>query len=228
MRGHLSNGAQIAVTRPTLASAETALRPSAPVIQLRTGESDAALVRALRGGDPHAGAALFDRYATHVRRVLARVLGPDPELSDMLQDVFVAALGSVHSIEDPSALKAWLTRTAVFTARGKIRRRTRWRFLRFVPDDELPEAAAPARDTEGSEALAAVYRVLNALPADERIAFALRIIDGMELTAVATACGVSLSTIKRRLTSAQERFRELARREPVLGVWLAAREGGAQ
>lgn len=203
-------------------------RSAAPVIQLRAGESDAALIRALRAGDPHAGAALFDRYAVHVRRVLARVLGPDPELSDLLQDVFVAALTSVGSIEDPSALKAWLTRTAVFTARGRIRRRTRWRFLRFVPDDELPEAPAPAADAEGSEALAAVYRVLNALPTDERIAFALRLLDGMELTAVATACGVSLSTTKRRLSSAQSRFRELARREPSLEAWLRAEVGGQQ
>lgn len=221
------------MTRSHLAGAGAALRPAAPVIPLRGGESraaesDATLVRALRAGDPHAGAALFDRYSQHVRRVLARVLGPDPELADMLQDVFLAALASVGSIEDPSALKAWLTRTAVFTARGKIRRRTRWRFLRFVPDDELPEAPAAAADTDGSEAVAAVYRVMNALPTDERIAFALRTLDGMELTAVAAACGVSLSTAKRRLSSAQQRFRELARREPSLSGWLQSESGGLE
>jgi RNA polymerase sigma-70 factor (ECF subfamily) len=183
------------------------------------------LVRALRAGDARAGAALFDRYGVHVRRVLARVLGPDPELSDLLQDVFVAALTSLHSIEDPSALKAWLTRTAVFTARGRIRRRSRWRFLRFVPDDELPEPPVPALDVEGNEALVAVYRVLKSLPADERIAFALRVIEGMELTAVASACGVSLSTIKRRLSGAQQRFDELSGREPVLKAWVKKRGG---
>jgi len=197
---------------------------TAEVIPLRAADSDAALVRALRAGDPHAGAMLFDRYGLHVRRVLARVLGPDPELADLLQDVFVAALASLHSLEDPAALKAWLTRVAVFMARGRIRRRARWRFLRFVPDDELPEAIAPGQDADACEAMAAVYRVLRALPADERIAFALRTIDGMELTAVATACGVSLSTIKRRLSTAQRRFRELSRREPVLKDWLQGSE----
>ena len=201
---------------------------TAEVIPLRAGDSDAALVRALRAGDPHAGAMLFDRYGLHVRRVLARVLGPDPELADLLQDVFVAALASLHSLEDPAALKAWLTRVAVFMARGRIRRRARWRFLRFVPDDELPEAIAPGQDADASEAMAAVYRVLRALPSDERIAFALRTIDGMELTAVATACGVSLSTIKRRLSTAQRRFRELSRREPVLKDWLQGSEVFAQ
>jgi RNA polymerase sigma-70 factor (ECF subfamily) len=178
-------------------------------------------VRAFRVGEPHAGAALFDRHASHVRRVLARVLGPDPELSDLVQDVFVAAISSLHRLEDPSALKAWLTRMAVFTARGRIRRRVRWRFLRFVSEDELPEPVAPEIDAEGSEALAAVYRVLNSLPTDERIAFALRVFDGMELTAVATACGVSLATIKRRLASANRRFSALAWQEPVLVDWLS-------
>ena len=213
------------MTQRTFASPSAANRPPATVIPLRVADSDASLVRALRGGDAHAGAVLFDRYAVHVRRVLARVLGPDPELSDLLQDVFVAALSSLNSIEDPSALKAWLTRTAVFTARGRIRRRSRWRFLRFVPDDELPEPSVPALDAEGNEALTAVYRVLKSLPTDERIAFALRVIEGMELTAVASACGVSLSTIKRRLTCAQQRFDELSGREPVLKVWVERRGG---
>lgn len=195
------------------------LRQAAAVIPLR-GDSDLALVLALRAGERHAGAALFDRYAPHVRRVLARVLGPDPELGDLLQDVFVAALGSLHTLEDPNALKPWLTRMTVFLARGRIRRRTRWRFLRFVPDDELPEMPVFGADADGVEAVSAVYRVLAAMPADERIAFALRVLDGMELTAVATACSVSLSTIKRRLASAERRFRDLSQREASLRDWL--------
>ena len=69
--------------------------------------------------------------------------------------------------------------------------------------------------------MSAVYRVLGLLPTDERIAFALRVLDGMELTSVASACGVSLATVKRRLKSAQRRFVELSRREPVLVDWLA-------
>ncbi len=214
------------IPRP-VPNSDAAVRQSAHVIPLRQGESDVALVLALRAGEAHAGAALFDRYGLHVRRVLARVLGPDPELSDLLQDVFVAALSSLHSLEDPAALKAWLTRMAVFLARGRIRRRARWRFLRFVSDDELPDVPTPGLDVDGSEAVAAVYRVLRALPADERIAFALRMLDGMELTAVATACGVSLSTIKRRLATAQRRFNDLSRREPTLVEWVNASEASS-
>jgi RNA polymerase sigma-70 factor (ECF subfamily) len=62
--------------------------------------------------------------------------------------------------------------------------------------------------------------VLGRLPVDDRIAFSLRFIEGLELTEVARACGVSLNTIKRRLDRAERRFVALAAREPSLREWL--------
>jgi RNA polymerase sigma-70 factor, ECF subfamily len=183
-------------------------------------ESDELLVQALRARHPDAATQLFDRYAPHVRRVLVRVMGPDSEILDLVHDVFVTALESVHRLMDPRALRGWLTQIAVFTARARIRRRVRGRFLRFLPFSELPEAELPPTDFEASQAIQAVYRVLDRLDTDERIAFALRFVGGMELTEVAASCGVSLATIKRRLARAQLNFESGARREPALSEWL--------
>jgi RNA polymerase sigma-70 factor, ECF subfamily len=194
--------------------------PNSGVARLPRPQSDEALVAALRESRSDAAATLFDRYAVHVRRVLARVLGPDPDILDLVQDVFVTALESIHKLEEPRALRAWLTQIAIFSARTRIRRRMRWRFLRFVPSEELPDVALDAVDYDGSEALRAVYRALAQLNADDRIAFALRYIEGMELTDVAGACQVSLATIKRRLSRAQSNFREAAGPEPALAQWL--------
>jgi RNA polymerase sigma-70 factor, ECF subfamily len=194
-------------------------------------ESDELLVLSLRARHPDAGTLLFDRYAPHVRRVLVRVMGPDTEILDLVHDVFVTALSSVHRLVDPKALRAWLTQIAVFTARAKIRRRVRGRFLRFLPFSELPEPELPPTDFEASQSMQAVYRVLGALETDQRIAFALRFIAGMELTEVAASSGVSLATIKRRLARAQASFALAARAEPALAEWLAAdvaaEKGGA-
>ena len=183
-------------------------------------ESDELLVLSLRAHHPDAGTQLFDRYAPHVRRVLVRVMGPDSEILDLVHDVFVTALESVNRLLDPKALRAWLTQIAVFTARARIRRRVRGRILRFLPFSELPEPEMPPADFEASEAMQAVYRVLDALDTDQRIAFALRFVAGMELTEVAASCGVSLATIKRRLSRAQISFAALAEREPALAEWL--------
>src|SRR5688572_19510141 len=174
--------------------------------ELPAPESDELLVLSLRARHPDAGTLLFDRYAPHVRRVLVRVMGPDSEILDLVHDVFVTALESVHRLMDPRALRAWLTQIAVFTARARIRRRVRGRVLRFLPFSELPEPELPPADFEASQSMQAVYRVLEELDTDQRIAFALRFVAGMELTEVAASCGVSLATIKRRLSRAQSTF----------------------
>jgi RNA polymerase sigma-70 factor (ECF subfamily) len=196
--------------------------------ELPAPESDELLVLSLRARHPDAGTLLFDRYAPHVRRVLVRVMGPDSEILDLVHDVFVTALESVNRLVDPKALRAWLTQIAVFTARARIRRRVRGRILRFLPFSELPEPELPPADFEASQSMQAVYRVLEGLDIDQRIAFALRFVAGMELTEVAASCGCSLATIKRRLARAQVSFASAAQREPALAEWLrVAGEGGA-
>jgi RNA polymerase sigma-70 factor, ECF subfamily len=207
-----------AVSSAAASSAATGPRGSEAIGE--GSDEDAAIVDALRAGDPDAADRLFLTHGEHVQRVLARVLGPDPDLVDLIQDVFVTALTSFRRLKDPRALRPWLTTIAVFTARARIRKRARWSFFRFLPHDELPEQAAPSTPAEVSEALRSTYRVLGRMPAQERIPFALRVIDGMELTQVAEACGFSLATVKRRLTRAKQRFCELAREEPSLSDWL--------
>jgi RNA polymerase sigma-70 factor (ECF subfamily) len=194
--------------------------PASRVARLKAPDSDVAIVKALRARHSAGAAGLFDRYHAHVRRVLLHVLGPDPELSDLVQEVLVTAIDSIDKLDEPSSLRGWLGGIAVFTARARMRRRTRWRILELRPSDELPDVEQVSAPPEVDEALRATYRVLDKLPADERIAFALRFIDGMELTEVASATSVSLSTVKRTLAKAQQRFQKLAEREPSLGEWI--------
>jgi len=190
------------------------------VIPLFAPGSDEALVAGLRARDPGAQRALFEQHGPYVQRVLARVLGVDAELPDLLHDVFIEAYEGIDRLSDPKALKSWLASIAVFTARACLRRRKRRSWLRFVGWDELPEPPSTGATGEMTLALSRVYAVLNGMPEDERIAFALRYIDGMELTEVAEACGVSLATIKRKLSRAQELFQARAQREPALQRWL--------
>ncbi len=181
---------------------------------------DELLTRALQNGHPGAPAELFDRYANHIERVLVNVMGIDQELPDLLHETFAQAFKNAHQLKDGARLKAWLTRIAVFTARGCLRRRTRRRWLLFFAPEHMPELEACYGSAEEREAVVATYAALDRLPSDERLAFALRYIDGMELKEAAAACGVSLATIKRRISRAQRRFIALAADDPALSDWL--------
>ncbi len=195
------------------------LRPAA--FQL----DDPALVEAVLDGNEGAKRQLYDRHARHVERVLMRLLGDASELSDALHDVFVQVFRDLENLREPAALKAWLTQVAVYVARGRIRSRTRRRWLRFMAPEDLPTRAAPDAGELVSEALRSVYQVLDGLPADERIAFALRIIEGMELKEVAEACDCSLATVKRRIKRAETAFVAAARAHESLRPWL---KGGSR
>jgi RNA polymerase sigma-70 factor (ECF subfamily) len=191
--------------------------PEGVVLPLAFTGDEAALVDALRSDHPGAKAAFFQRYVRYVERIITHVIGFDPELADILQEVFVGALASIHSLEDPSALQPWLRSVAARTTRKVLRGRSRRRWLRRFVDSAEEERYEPVFtgvDVEARLAVQAVYTVLADLPTDDRIAFALRFIDGMELTEVADACRVSLNTIKRRLTRAERRFVSKARRYP--------------
>jgi RNA polymerase sigma-70 factor (ECF subfamily) len=195
-------------------------RASGDVVRLPFFDSDTAVVAALRARQAAGGAALYDRHHANVRRVLVRLVGPSDRIDDLVQDVFLIAIDTIGRLEQPESLGAWLSGIAVFRARAEIRARARSRWFPLFSDDDLPETDARVATPEIDEAVRTTYRVLDKLPVDERIAFALRYVDGMELVAVAEACDVSLATIKRRLRRAQAKFLNIARTHAVLSEWL--------
>lgn len=189
---------------------------TAAVTRGRGADSDEALIAALQRGEAWARTALVHKYHPRVERIVAGALGIDSELADVVQEVFLRVLCNIRQLKDPTALPSWISSLAVFTARGLIRKRRRWRWIRFLAPEDVPEAPAPAHDHEGAATMRAVYAVIDTLPADERMAFTLRFVSGLELTEIAIACRVSLATIKRRLSRAETHFGAAAATSPLL------------
>lgn len=198
-------------------------RDHAMVTPLKFVGDDRALVEALRGGHPGAAAALYERHAGAVHRALRSAMGPDPDLPDLLQEVFISALDRIEQLQDHERLRNWLVGIAVFSARALIRRRARRKWLSLFSPQQVASAEQAPPSSEARLALLEVYELLNRLPLDERMAFALRIVDGMSLPDAADACGVSLATFKRRLARAERAFSAAASLRPTLQPWL---EGG--
>ncbi len=188
--------------------------------------SDAAIVGAVLGGRRDGAAALYHRYAHVVRRMLMRVLGPDAELRDLTQDVFVAAIDGMDRLENVESLRGWLCGIAIRLARVEIRRRVRDQWLPRFEADDPPDVEAPSSCPEVDAAMRATYAILGKMGEDDRIVFALRFLEGMELTEIAESSGLSLATVKRRLARARHRFMTMARTRPELAAYQPA-EGGA-
>ena len=181
---------------------------------------DTALVEALRAGHPGAVAVLYDRHAAHVRLTLRSIMGPDDELPDLLQEVFIRALNQIDTLRDVGRLGSWLSTIAVFVARAQIRLRSRRSWLRvFAPERTRARHLDPP-SSDARRALREVYAVLDEMPVEHRMAFVLRYIHGTTLAEAAEDCGTSLATLKRRLARAERRFVEAVGQRPTLAQWL--------
>lgn len=184
--------------------------------------TDEAIVRGLLSGERWASNALYDRYAAAILRMLRRTLGYEKhaDLEDLLHEVFVEALVSAGKLRDSVALLAWLQTITARLAYRTMRRRRARRWLLFHEPEHVPEISDEGASPEIRQACASFYSTVRRMPAEEQIVFNLRYVEGMELVQLAEACALSLSTTKRRLKKAEERFSRLASTDPVLHSWV--------
>jgi RNA polymerase sigma-70 factor (ECF subfamily) len=171
--------------------------------------------------DSSRGAPLFyDRFQGEVNRLVWRLLGADPEHDDIVQQVFLIALRRVSQVREADRLSGWVRSIAVSTVYDEIRkRRVRRIFLR----DAVPSEVHPSlvHDVEVRDFLLRAKRVMDMMPAGERMVFLLHVLEGKSLLEISELCGHSLATAKRRLGRANRRFEKLVTREPELGRMLS-------
>jgi RNA polymerase sigma-70 factor (ECF subfamily) len=173
---------------PELDAADAGHRPSSP--------------RAVEALPPLDLDSLFRRYSPYVAAIAYRLLGRDEDVDDIIQEVFLAAVRGVHAMRDPAAVRAWLARVTVRAARQKLRKRRLRSFLGLDEPAVYDSIVDRAASAEQRALLARVYRVLDGLPASQRIAWSLRYIEGEALEGVASLSGCSLATAKRRIAAA--------------------------
>ncbi len=175
-----------------------------PPLRLVGGERAAAESASERAPvDPRDFDQVFRRYAPYVARVATRLLGRDDEVDDLVQDVFLEAHRGLATVREPGALGGWLSRICVRRATRRLRRRRllSWLSLDSVSERELPLSLSASAE-ERAEA-ARLYRALDKLPAEERVAWLLRHVEGETLEDMVTLCGCSKSTVQRRLGRAE-------------------------
>lgn len=184
------------------------------------GWGDAALVAALLAGSERAASAIWYRHAPVVRRTLARSLGPDEEVEDLLQDVFMGFVKSAAKLEDPSNLRSYLVSIAFRVAAMEIRRRKVRRWVMLTGSGEVPDSPALQREPDELRALRALYKILDGLSARARLVFVARYVEGMQIDETAFSLGLSKATVWRTGKAAFEHVLAAAQGQPALAAYV--------
>lgn len=186
--------------------------PKPRIALLRGGDdiSDAELVERARGGDGWALESLYRRHVQLVGGIARRMLRDRSEVEDVVQETFLLAFEGLAKLDDAAAFRGWLARIAL----SRVHRRFRWRKVLTLfggADDEggspLELEASSELSPEQRAELAKIDEVLRRLAMPLREAWTLRIVMGCTNDEVATACGCSLATAKRRIADADRAVR---------------------
>ena len=195
---------------------ESTTTDSTVVRLTRNQMSDAQIVQGLIEKEPRAAAALYDRYGNKVNHLVWRLLGADNEHDDVVHGIFVNILTSIRKLKKPEALSDWITGIAINSVRREIRNRKYRRILHLVP--EYPEGSGESLSGDNQVLTGRVFALLNKMKTEDHMVFVLRFIERYTLGEIASSCGYSLATAKRRALKSKNEFMKRAERDPVLSA----------
>ena len=158
--------------------------------------------------DPRGLDDLFRSKSRYVAAIAFRLLGRDDEVDDVVQGVFVACVQARDKLDPSQSITGWLATVTVRVCGKRLRRRRLRRLIGLDGDASYENVAAPDADPALRIHLERVYRALDRLPWQERVAWTLKHVEGEPLEVVANRCECSLATAKRRVAAAHETLRK--------------------
>ncbi len=150
-------------------------------------------------------------FRMHAAAIAARgmvMLGSAEEADDLVQEVFLRAFRAIGSLSDPAAVRSWLLTIAAREALRRLRKRKFSRLFWGTHDVDFESLADPSASQEIKLQIGTLFRALDRLPAELRVAWVLRYLENATSEAIAAECGWSLSTTKRRIAKAQDHVLE--------------------
>lgn len=185
------------------------------------------LIASARKGDRRAFNQLVMLYQSMVYNLAYRILGDPEAAADATQDAFLSAYKAMPKFRGGS-FKAWLLRIVTNACYDQLRVKQRrpadslddlpveQDHVRYLRDpSEQPDEFVERRELNGL-----IQRGIESLPAEQRVVVVLSDVQGMSYQEIAEIAGLSLGTVKSRLSRGRTKLRDYLQRQ---GELLPAR-----
>ena len=174
---------------------------------------DIELIKCVKQGDREAFKALVDIYKDMVYKICYGFVKNKEDTEDITQDVFFTIFKNIKNFKYESKISTWIYRIAVNRSLNHLRKRklsgmfTKSDFIQVdsdvpaeisAPEDSSAEHAAVTREKKRI-----VFRALNGLPSNQRVAFTLCNVEGFTYKEIADIMGCSVSAVESRIHRAK-------------------------
>jgi len=166
-------------------------------------QPDLALLRKAQRGDDRAFAEIVRMYERPVFNYVIRLIGNRDLAEDLTQEVFLRVYQGLPGFSLRSRFTTWLfqvTKNRVLDEMRALERRPR----SVATLDDLPMLDVVDQPIERTETIDALWRAIELLNVDLKMALLLRDVVGFSYIEIADSLEVTLATVKWRIYKARE------------------------
>ncbi len=167
-------------------------------------QPDLAILRKAQRGDERAFAIILRMYETPVYNYVLRLTNGEKALAeDLTQEVFLRVFQGLPRFSLRCKFTTWLFQVTKNRVLDELRAKER-RPLAPVCIDDVPPLEALELPAERVEEIDALWRAIDGLPVDLKMALLLRDVVGLSYNEIADSLEITLATVKWRIFKARE------------------------
>jgi RNA polymerase sigma-70 factor, ECF subfamily len=179
---------------------------------------DSELVHRLKNREDAAFRFLIDHYQALILNCCYKFIKNKEIAEEATQDVFIEVYRSIDSFRGESKFSTWLFRIAITKSLDYIKsmkRKKRLAFFKTVfPGSAIEEqyqsvdSLNPLQQLENEDRLKVLYWAIDALPANQKVAFTLSKVEELSNTEIAEILQTSVSSVESLLFRAKANLRK--------------------
>ena len=181
--------------------------------------SEQFFIQRLKNREELAYRELVDRYSDLVYSTAYAIVQNELDAEDLTQECFVEITSAIYRFKGDSKLSTWMyrivTNLALYHLRSK-KRKKRFGFLFSIDDDEnksnpihtLKNNDTPDQVLEQKEKSKLLFKALNQLPDNQRIAFILHNMEQQSYKEICEIMELSLSAVESLIFRAKQNLRK--------------------
>jgi RNA polymerase sigma-70 factor (ECF subfamily) len=166
-------------------------------------QPDLGVLRKAQKGDERAFSVILRTYQVPVYNYVLRLVGDRALAEDLTQEVFLRVYQGLPKFSLRSKFTTWLFQVTKNRVLDELRASER-RPRAVVALEDVPPLEVVDAPMERLEAIDAVWRAVEALNVDLKMALLLRDVVGLSYTEIADALEITLATVKWRIYKARE------------------------
>lgn len=175
---------------------------------------DNSLIQQYVAGDATAFSGLLQKYQKPIFNLGLKMLGGIPDAEDVLQETFLRFDQTIRAKKPVRKVGSWLYTVALNLCRRKLRRKNAIRYvsLGFLGEStarpsQVPTVVPNAEQDLRAEAMAKLIgQLAQKLPVSLQEALVLRVFQDLSEDETAEILGISVQTLRVRLTRAKDRL----------------------